>query len=368
MTDSTILIVDDEPANLAVLAWILRPHYRVRAASSGEQALRAIASPPRPDLVLLDVMMPEMDGHAVITRLREDPATRDIPVIFVTALDDEINEERGLKLGAVDYIAKPVKPAVVLARVATQLELKLARDRLTAQNNWLEAEVERRMAENSLIQDVSIHALGYLAEIRDPETGNHIHRTQQYVHTLAWELSDHPRFAEQLSGHAIQLLVKSAPLHDIGKVGIPDHILLKPGPLTAEEWVIMKTHARLGAEAIEKAEQAAHQSADFLNTAKEIARWHHEKWDGSGYPDGLAGEAIPLSARLMALADVFDALVTPRVYKPALSFAAARDIIAAGRGQHFDPAVVEAFLASFVVFASVAEACADVGAAVQTTP
>ena len=146
-TDATILIVDDEPANLAVLAWVLRPHYRVRAASSGEQALRAIASPPRPDLVLLDVMMPEMDGHAVITRLREDPATRDIPVIFVTALDDEINEERGLKLGAVDYIAKPVKPAVVLARVATQLELKLARDRLTAQNNWLEAEVERRMAE-----------------------------------------------------------------------------------------------------------------------------------------------------------------------------------------------------------------------------
>jgi len=361
VTETTLLIVDDEPANLAVLAWVLRPHYRVRAASSGEQALRAISTPPRPDLILLDVMMPGMDGHAVLSQLRADPATHDIPVIFVTALDDEISEERGLKLGAVDYIAKPIKPAVVLARVATQLELKQARDRLTEQNAWLEAEVARRMAENQLIQDVSIHALGYLAEIRDTETGNHIHRTQQYVHALAWELSDHPRFAAQLDDHAIQLLVKSAPLHDIGKVGIPDHILLKPGPLTPEEWTIMKTHARLGAEAIERAEHAAHQTADFLVMAKEIARWHHEKWDGSGYPDGLAGEAIPLSARLMALADVFDALITQRVYKPAMSYSEARDIITAGRGKHFDPAVVDAFLSNFDIFASIAEACADNG-------
>lgn len=297
MTAATLLIVDDEPANLAVLAWVLRPHYRVRAASSGERALQAALTPPLPDLILLDVMMPDMDGHAVLTRLRENPATRDIPVIFVTALDDEASEERGLKLGAVDYIAKPVKPAIVLARVATQLELKQARDRLTAQNTWLESEVARRMAENQLIQDVSIHALGYLAETRDPETGNHIHRTQQYVHALAWELSDHPRFAAQLDDHAIQLLVKSAPLHDIG------------------------------------------------------------------YPDGLAGEAIPLSARLMALADVFDALVTRRVYKPALPVAEARDIIAGERGRHFDPDVVAAFLANFAVFAAVAEACADPGAA-----
>ena len=361
MTETTLLIVDDEPANLAVLAWVLRPHYRVRAASSGEQALRAISTPPRPDLILLDVMMPGMDGHAVLSQLRADPATHDIPVIFVTALDDELSEERGLKLGAVDYITKPVKPAVVLARVATQLELKGIRDQLAEQNTWLEAEVARRMAENQLIQDVSIHALGYLAEIRDSETGNHIHRTQQYVHALAWELADHPRFALQLDDHAIRLLVKSAPLHDIGKVGIPDHILLKPGPLTPEEWTIMKTHARLGAEAIERAEHAAHQSADFLVMAKEIARWHHEKWDGSGYPDGLAGEAIPLSARLMALADVFDALITQRVYKPAMSYSAARDIIVAGRGKHFDPAVVDAFLSSFDIFASIAEACADNG-------
>jgi putative two-component system response regulator len=359
MDEKTILIVDDEPANLAVLAWALRPHYRVRAASSGQQALRALASPPKPDLIMLDVMMPDMDGYAVLTQLRADPATNSIPVIFVTALDDELNEERGLKLGAVDYIAKPIKPAIVLARVATQLELKKTRDRLAVQNTWLEAEVVRRMAENQLIQDVSIHALGYLAETRDSETGNHIHRTQQYVHTLAWELREHPRFAALLDDRAIQLLVKSAPLHDIGKVGIPDHILLKPGPLTPEEWVIMKTHAQLGAEAIERAEKAAHKTADFLITAKEIARWHHEKWDGSGYPDGLAGEAIPLAARLMALADVFDALITKRVYKPAMAYEEARDIIVAGRARHFDPAVVDAFLASFDVFVSIAEACAN---------
>lgn len=256
MTVATLLIVDDEPANLAVLSQVLQPTYRVRAANSGAQALRAARTAPRPDLILLDVMMPGMDGHAVLAKLRENPATRDIPVIFVTALEGELDEERGLKMGAVDYIAKPVKPAIVLARVATQLELKQARDRLAEQNTWLEAEVSRRMLENQLIQDVSIHALGYLAETRDPETGNHIHRTQQYVHALAWELSDHPRFAAQLDAHTIQLLVKSA---------------------------------------------------------------------------------LPATQ--------------------------ARDIIAAERGKHFDSDVVEAFLDSFTVFAAIAEACADTGAA-----
>ncbi len=355
MAETTILIVDDEPANLAVLAWVLRPHYRVRAASGGERGLQAALTPPLPDLILLDVMMPDLDGHAVLTRLRENPLTRDIPVIFVTALDDDASEERGLKLGAVDYIAKPVRPAIVLARVATHLELKRARDGLADQNVLLENEVARRMAENQLIQDVSIHALGYLAEIRDTDTGYHIQRTQQYVHALALGLRNHPRFAPQLSETAIQLLIKSAPLHDIGKVGIPDHILLKPGPLTQEEWAIMKTHAQLGAEAIEKAENAVHKSVDFFAMAKEIARWHHEKWDGSGYPDGLAGEAIPISARLMALADVFDALIMQRVYKPALPYGKARDIIAEGRGKHFDPAVVDIFLANFTIFTQIAE-------------
>lgn len=361
MDEKTILIVDDEPANLAVLAKLLQPAYRVRAANSGERALQIAAREPRPDLILLDVMMPDMDGYAVLAQLRKDPATRDIPVIFLTALSAARDEEYGLELGATDYITKPIQPAVLLARMRTQLEAKLARDWMKDQNAFLEAEVARRMAENNLIQVVSIRALAHLAETRDPETGNHILRTQGYVHLLATRLQDHPRFAATFDRAYIELLARSAPLHDIGKVGIPDSILLKPGKLTPEEWEIMKTHAQIGAEAIEHAEQDAEKPVDFLALAKEIAHWHHEKWDGSGYPDGLAGETIPVSARLMAVADVFDALISPRVYKPPMSFGEARDIIAEGRGQHFDPDMSDVFLASFEEFAAIAQRHRDDG-------
>lgn len=354
MALATLLIVDDEPANLSVLAKVLQAQYLVRAVNGGARALEVASTQPRPDLILLDVMMPDMDGYSVLDHLRANPQTRDIPVIFVTALGDEVNEEHGLRLGAVDYIAKPIVPAIVQARVATQLELKAARDRLKDQNVWLEAEVTRRMTENQLIQDASIHALGYLAETRDPETGDHIHRTQLYVHFLAWELSDHPDFISELNSRTIGLLTKSAPLHDIGKVGIPDHVLLKPGPLTADEWAIMCRHAELGAESIEKAERAVHHPVAFLAIAKQIARSHHERWNGTGYPDRLAGDAIPLVARLMALADVFDAITSQRVYKPARPAAEARDIIVAERGKQFDPRVVDAFLACYDDFARIA--------------
>jgi len=356
---TTVLAVDDTPDNLAVLGALLQPHYHVRVATSGERALQLASALPRPDLILLDIMMPGMDGYEVLAHLRADPASRDIPVIFLTALSDAQNEERGLELGAADYIAKPIQPAVVLARVRTQLEAKRGRDWLRDQNAALEAEVARRMAENDLIQVVSIRALAHLAEIRDPETGNHILRTQGYVHALATRLKAHPRFAASLDDRYIELLTRSAPLHDIGKVGIPDSILQKPGKLTPEEWEIMRTHARLGAEAIELAEGDIDQPVEFLALAKEIARWHHEKWDGGGYPDGLAGEAIPVSARLMAVADVFDALISPRVYKPPMPFEQARDIIAAGRGQHFDPDMADAFLAGFEEFAAIAQRYRD---------
>jgi putative two-component system response regulator len=349
----TLLIVDDEPSNLALLTEILRPHYHVRAATSGRRALDAARSEPQPQLILLDVMMPGMDGYEVIGELRADPVTRAIPVIFVTALNDDDNEARGLKLGAVDYIAKPLSAAIVLARVSAHLELKLVRDQLITQNTWLEAEVERRMAENTLSQDASILALGFLAETRDLETGNHIRRTQLYVYTLAVRLASHPRFASQMDEKRIQLLTKSAPLHDIGKVGIPDAVLLKPGPLSPEEWVIMKTHTTLGAEAIEKTEAALRQPVPFLAIAKEIAHWHHERWDGKGYPDGLAGDAIPLSARLMALADVYDALVSKRVYKQPYTTEEARRMIEKERGLHFDPDVVDAFLDTYDEFLAI---------------
>lgn len=359
---AVLMIVDDVAENLLILGELLQgAGYQVKVANSGHAALRGAAQEPRPSLILLDIMMPEIDGYEVLRQLHAAPATRDIPIIFLTALDDARDEERGLELGAADYITKPIKPAVVLARVRTQLQAKQARDWLHDQNAVLEAEVARRMAENEQIQTVSIRALAHLAEIRDPETGNHILRTQGYVRLIAERLIDHPRFAAALSARYIELLARSAPLHDIGKVGIPDHILHKPGKLDPAEWTIMKTHARLGAEAIELAERDIAEPVEFLALAKEITRWHHEKWDGSGYPDGLAGDTIPLSARLMTLADVFDALISRRVYKPAMPFAVARDIIAAERGRQFDPDVTDAFLSGFEEFAAIAQRYGDDG-------
>jgi putative two-component system response regulator len=355
----TILIVDDTAENLHVLSELLRPQYRVLAATSGAVALRIAHSTPTPDLILLDVMMPEMDGYEVLSALQNSAETRDIPVIFVTALAETSDEELGLRLGAADYITKPIKPVVALARIRTQLEAKQARDWLKNANNLLEAEVAKRMAENDLTQQISIRALAHLAEIRDPDTGNHLRRTQGYVHRLAVIMKQHPRFSETLTDRYIDLLSRSAPLHDIGKVGIPDNILLKPGKLTPEEWAIMQTHAKMGSDAIENAEHDFQVEIPFLALAKQIAHWHHEKWDGSGYPDGLAGEAIPVCARIMALADVFDALTTVRTYKAPMPYEEARDIILAGSGKHFDPDLVDAFIANFDDFSAIGKQFVD---------
>jgi putative two-component system response regulator len=349
-----ILMVDDDAGNLAALGRLLRPHYDVLAAPSGERALAIAGGTPKPDLILLDVLMPGMDGYAVLARLRENAATRDIPVIFVTGLDSCDDEKKGLEHGAVDYIAKPYSAAIVLARVCTHLELKRARDWLRDQNTYLEAEVARRMRDLLLVQDITINALAELAETRDCETGNHIRRTQEYVRLLARHLQPHPRFCGFLTDNVIELLVKSAPLHDIGKVGIPDHVLLKPGKLSAEEWAIMKTHSLLGAQAIERALRNAERRVDFLDMAVQIAHFHHEKWDGSGYPEGRKGDDIPIPARLMAVADVFDALTSRRVYKPPMAMDEARQIIVDGRGHHFDPDIVDAFSAGFDDFVEIA--------------
>jgi putative two-component system response regulator len=348
---ATLLIVDDEPVNVSVLAQHLRPTYRVRAATSGAAALRAIASEPRPDLVLLDVMMPDLDGYAVLERLRADPATREIPVLFLTAVADGESEERALDAGAADYITKPIRPAVVRARVRTQLEAKRARDLLAHHNALLEREVRARMAENDRIQILTIRALAHLAETRDVHTGGHIERTQGFVRLIAEAVRSRGGPATGLDDRAIDLLTRSAPLHDIGKVGIPDAILLKPGPLDESEWAIMRTHTLLGAEALAKAEADVPQSPAFLSVAKEIVLWHHERWDGDGYPHRLAGGGIPLSARVMAIADTFDALTSPRVYKSALPVAQARSIIVAARGSQFDPRVVDAFEDAFPALA-----------------
>lgn len=356
-----ILVVDDLPDNLHVLGELLSPLYHVRVANAGRRALELAAQPRRPDLILLDVMMPDMDGYSVLRQLKADPALRDVPVIFLSAMDATEDEERGLELGAVDYITKPIRPPIVLARIRAHIELKRMRDWLQDQNLLLEAEVARRMDENETIQDVSILALAHLAETRDNDTGNHLRRTQEYIEILARHLQALPHLAGALEERTLRQIVKSAVLHDIGKVGIPDQILLKPGVLTDSEWEIMKSHARLGAEAIERAERDAERPVAFLALAKQIALRHHERWDGSGYPDGLRGAEIPLAARLMALADVFDALISRRVYKAPIEPARVREMILAESGRHFDPEVVAAFEAHFEAFVEVARRYPDEG-------
>ena len=349
-----ILIVDDQPVNLSMLVGILSESYKIRVANSGKRALQVAASEPKPALILLDVMMPDMDGYAVLDKLRNNPLTEDIPVIFVTAMDALMDEEKGFSLGAVDYIIKPIRPAILLARVKAHLTLKQASDFLNDKNTYLEEEISRRMEENLTIQNVSIRALAHLAETRDPETGDHILRTQSYVETLALSLQKNGQFSDVIDDHFINLVTRSAPLHDIGKVGIPDRVLLKPGKLDADEWEIMKTHSEMGATAIELAEKDVKRPLEFLLLAKEIARWHHEKWDGSGYPDGLSGEDIPVAARLMAVADVFDALSTQRVYKPAMPLEQVKAIIIEGKGTHFDPIIIDAFIECYDKFIAIA--------------
>jgi len=286
-----------------------------------------------------------MDGYEVCRRIKADDRMRHIPVIFLTAMAEAEDEQRGLELGAVDYITKPVSPPIVNARVKTHLANKKMADFLRDQNEFLEQEVARRTREVIANQDVIILAMAFLAETRDSDTGGHIRRTQYYVRALAEKLREHPRFSDFLTDAYIDMLFKTAPLHDIGKVGIPDRILLKPGNFEPHELEIMKRHTILGFEAIEHAEKALGITVDFLRTAKEIALSHQEKWDGSGYPQGLVGDAIPISARLMALADVYDALICRRVYKAGMPHAQAVEIILAGRASHFDPDVVDAFVA-----------------------
>ena len=341
---SVILVVDDTPENLQLMSTLLRDRYKVQVAGSGEKALKLMAGGVLPDLVLLDILMPGMDGYEVCRRMRADARMQHVPVIFVTAKSDSEDEEQGLNLGAVDYITKPISPAITLARIRTHLSLKRALDLLQDRNQTLEDEVRLRTRELSSIQDVTIMAMSSLAETRDNETGNHIRRTQNYVKALALQLQHHPRFSSYLSAEQIELLYKSAPLHDIGKVGIADSILLKPGRLEPAEFEIMKTHTTLGRDAILAAERLLDSPNSFLQCAREIALSHQEKWDGSGYPDGLKGDAIPISARLMAVADVYDALISRRVYKAPMSHDEALKIISDGRGSHFDPDMVDAFL------------------------
>lgn len=324
-----VLIVDDAPENIRILAESLKNEYIIMFACNGENALKLAKCSTPPDLILLDVVMPGMDGYEVCRRLKKDEQTRNIPVIFVTGQAEETDEARGLHLGAVDYIGKPFRTSLVMTRVANQMELKRHRDRLDVM-------VHERTSELILTQEVTITAMATLAEWRDPETGGHIKRTQNYVRTLA-------EHTDKFDAKTLELLYLSAPLHDVGKVSTPDAVLLKPSALTAEEYREMKLHTIRGRDALAAAERKLGCNS-FLALAREIAYGHHERWDGKGYPQGISGEAIPLPARIMSLADVYDALISKRVYKPAMKHEEACTIILEGCGTQFDPYLVDCFL------------------------
>jgi len=358
VTKPTILAVDDTPSNIDVVKGVLSDEYFIQAAISGKMALNIIQK-SIPDLILLDIMMPDMDGYEVCEEIKRHEQYKDIPIIFLTAKAQVEDETKGLALGAVDYITKPISPPILKERVKNHLLLKASRDLLKKQNEILEEKVIKRTEQMEELQDVSMVAMGALAESRDPETGNHIRRTQRYVHALALKLKEHPRFSDFLTPEVITSLYKSAPLHDIGKVGVPDQILLKPGKLTFEEFEEMKKHTTYGRDAILSAENQISRADDFLKFAKEIAYYHQEKWDGSGYPEGIAGEDIPTSARLMAVADVYDALISRRVYKPPFPHEKAVSIILEGKGSHFDPDMVDAFIEIADNFYAIAQEFAD---------
>lgn len=347
-----ILIVDDEPTNRMVLQDTLEISYTVHCAADGAQALDYLATGGRADLVLTDVDMPVMNGYELCKRLKSHIRTHEIPVLFLSMLDSPADETHGLLIGAVDFIHKPISPPVVLARVRNHLELANARAHMRKQAVALERQVERRTQELSLqrqqllrAQTAIISIFCTLAEFRDNETGHHILRTQRYIEALAHQLRNHPGYAPFLTDDTIAVLFRSAPLHDIGKIGIPDAVLLKPGPLTSSEWAVMQRHVEFGRDAIVHAQNSMGEGGEFLQFALEIAYSHHEKWNGKGYPQGLEGENIPLAARLMAVADVYDALISKRPYKEAFPHEQAMEIIRAGRGSHFDPNMVDAFCA-----------------------
>lgn len=355
----TILIVDDTPDNITLLCSLLGDKYRNKVAINGLKALKIAESPSKPDLILLDIMMPDMDGYEVCRRLKSNPETAEIPIIFLTAKTQEADETKGFELGAVDYITKPISPPILLARVQTHLALQEARSRLSRQNEILEEQVLLRTHQLENLQDAILVALASLAETRDDDTGQHVRRTQRYVKELAMHIKDHPKFKNYLTPRAIDIIYKTSSLHDIGKVGVPDSILLKPGKLTDEEFEEMKKHTILGRNAIMAAERSIDMPEEFLITAREIAAYHHERWNGKGYPEGLSGDAIPISARLMAIADVYDAVTSKRVYKEAIAHKEAVDIIRRERGEHFDPDLVDAFLECEAKFEQIAKEYRD---------
>lgn len=337
----TILAVDDTKVNLDILVGALGERYDLSVAMNGPSAL-ALATDDPPDLILLDIMMPGMDGFEVLSRLKGNPVTAEIPVIFLTALSDVADKARGFKMGAVDYIVKPFQIEEVHARINTHLKLRNAQEELETFNNELQSLVARQVEEINQSQLAMIFALAKLSHTRDDNTGYHLERVQKLCQIMAAALSKNPDYARNVTPKFITTIFHASPLHDVGKVGIEDAILLKPASLTPLEYETMKTHTTIGAATLESVFKH-YPNNDFIEMGIEIAKFHHEKWDGSGYPIGLSGEAIPLSARIMALVDVYDALRSRRPYKEPFSHQTALELIVEGAGTFFDPGLAAMF-------------------------
>lgn len=345
----SILVVDDNEMNRdLLLRRLANVGHQLSSAADGEQALETMRTQSF-DLVLLDIMMPVMDGYEALKVIQADAELRRVPVIMITALDDIDSAVRCIEMGAVDYVTKPFNPVLLRARVDASLDRKRMNDleeqrhiEIARSNVSLSEEVRAKVLEISQSQLAAIFAMSKLAESRDPETGEHLERMREYCKLLSEQLSRMPKYRPIIDRSFVDNIYAASPLHDIGKVGIDDSVLLKPGPLNDEEWVLMKQHPVIGAETLREVDRQ-HPGNDFIRTGIDIAEGHHEKWDGSGYPYGLSGEKIPLVARILALGDVYDALTSKRCYKDAFSHEKSRDIIVEGRGSHFDPDVVLAF-------------------------
>jgi len=343
-----ILIVDDTPANLRLLGGMLgKQGYKSRPVPSGALALQAIESEP-PDLILLDINMPGMNGYETCERLKADARFRDIPVIFISALGETEDKLRAFSAGGVDYVSKPFQFAEVEARISTHLRLRALQRELEQHNRHLSELVTAQVKEISDAQHATIFALAKIAEAKDEDTGAHLLRVRQYCRAIAERLGERKAFPVPvlIDREFVEVIEWASPLHDIGKVCVPDAVLLKRGPLTQEEWAVMRTHTTVGARTLESVLVNYPRNA-FVKMGVEIARSHHERWDGSGYPEGLAGEAIPLAARIFTVADQYDALRSPRPYKPPFDHEKTFRILVEGDGrtspEHFDPRVLAAF-------------------------
>lgn len=360
-----VLLVDDTPENLTLMSELLADSYRVKVANHGAKGLR-IAAESQPDLILLDIMMPEIDGYEVCRRLKADPATAEIPVIFLTAKTELADEQQGFDLGAVDYITKPISPPIVLARVRAQLQLKASADFLRDKSEYLEWEVRRRTRDIQRLQEVTIEALAGLAALRDNPCGKHLARIERYMVELATSLArQQPALAAELDAARVAQLGKSALLHGIGKLVLPDRILLSPVPLQGEDLKLLHSHAQAGRDALLAAEARLGSVPDFLRDARDIVYSQHEQWDGAGYPQGLRGEHIPLPARLMAVVGCYEELTSLRPYRQPLVHDEALAQICAASGTRFDPSVVLAFIGAADSFAAIAREHAEDAASIH---